>query len=135
MAGVIDFGRPKKVQLKSMRRLFSLATVICFSVWILPLGNFIKLSEEKTACGGNRAFHMCSMMTPKVHPVGDSQKVTFTSTSGVEKTQKSAAAGGNDFFSAASFAGTPDLISKFSESDLIFPSKVFYFSIDPVPKV
>lgn len=118
-----------------MKRLFSFVTVVCFSAWLLPLGNFIKPSQEKTACGGDRAFHMCSMMAPaQIDDNSSAGKVSFTSASGVEKTQKSPASAGNDLFAAASLARTPDLISKLSEARLIFPSKTFYFSIDPVPK-
>ncbi len=33
---------------------------MCFILWILPLGFFIKPAQEKTACGGQRAVCMCS---------------------------------------------------------------------------
>lgn len=43
-----------------MRRLTSLLAVMLFFIWILPLGAFIKPSQEKFACGGQRAICLCS---------------------------------------------------------------------------
>ncbi len=78
-----------------MFKLVSSVTILAMFCWVLPLGSFIKPSQEATACGGNRAFHMCSMMGGKAKtPV--SGKVSFTSASSVEKTAKSSASSGND---------------------------------------
>jgi hypothetical protein len=79
-----------------MFKSFSLFVAAAMTAWVLPLGSFIKPSQEATACGGKRAMHMCSMMsgkTAKEAPKG----IAFTSASSVEKTAKSSASGGDDF--------------------------------------
>ncbi len=43
-----------------MRFLISLLTTVLFLIWILPLGIFIKPSQEKIACNGQRAICLCS---------------------------------------------------------------------------
>lgn len=42
-----------------MKQLISLLTALMLFIWILPLGVFIKPSQEKSACGGLRAVCMC----------------------------------------------------------------------------
>ncbi|HXV19319.1 MAG TPA: hypothetical protein VD883_04500 [Candidatus Omnitrophota bacterium] len=51
-----------------MFKSVSLFLTIALFAWLMPLGAFIKKTEEKTACGGKRAFHMCSMMQGKADP-------------------------------------------------------------------
>jgi len=48
-----------------MRRFFALLTVILFFIWLLPLGIFIKPSQEKIVCDGQRAICMCHAFIPK----------------------------------------------------------------------
>ena len=43
-----------------MQRAVSSFVVILFLTWILPLGYFIKPSQEKISCDGQRAICMCS---------------------------------------------------------------------------
>jgi len=62
----------------------------------MPLGAFIKPSQEDLACGGKRAFHMCCMMKGQVRPEGV-VKIIFSGTASVEKNARSSAAGGDDF--------------------------------------
>ena len=86
-----------------MRRLFSLCTTVCLFSWLLPLGAFIKPSQEKTACDGQRPFHMCSMPAGKAMPDrGFSSKIGFSDASDVNARAKSSASAGNDFSSPAS---------------------------------
>ena len=77
-------------------RFFSFFVLICLFVWLLPLGAFIKPSQEKIACDGHRAFHMCCMMLGKVNP-NPSSKISFTTASDFGHGAKSSAAGGDDF--------------------------------------
>ena len=46
-------------------RLIYFIICIVFIAWLLPLGVFIKPSEEQIACGGQRAICMCHMQTAK----------------------------------------------------------------------
>jgi hypothetical protein len=68
----------------------------------MPLGVFIKPSQEKMACDGKRAFHMCSMMTPEAAAhAAKSNRISFTSqASGLEKHAKAQGAGGDEFLAA-----------------------------------
>ncbi len=43
-----------------MKHFVSFFTIIVFFLWLLPLGVFIKASQEKIACGGKRAICLCS---------------------------------------------------------------------------
>lgn len=79
-----------------MKRLASSLSALAIFVWILPLGAFIKPSQEKTACGGNRAFHMCSMGMGKLS-ADSSSKASFKNVTAAERHAKSSAAGENDF--------------------------------------
>jgi hypothetical protein len=45
-----------------LTRLISSITVIGVLFWLLPLGAWIKPSQENKACNGQRAFHMCTQM-------------------------------------------------------------------------
>jgi hypothetical protein len=80
-----------------MRKVVSLFITLAVLVWLMPLGAFIKPSEEKSACGGKRAFHMCSMMQAKADP-NPSTTPVFQSASGFEHQAKSQASGGGNEF-------------------------------------
>ncbi len=73
--------------MKRITALFSLVTVI---LWLMPLGAFIKPSQEKTACDGKRAFHMCSMMAQTSEK---SDTVSITVPSGAGSGARSAVSG------------------------------------------
>lgn len=79
-----------------MFRPLTLFVTAALMAWLLPLGAFINASQQKTACGGKRAFHMCSMMSSSA-PSPDDGTVKFTGAHPVEKTAKSSASGGDDF--------------------------------------
>lgn len=52
-----------------MHKIIGSLTALLFFIWILPLGVFIKPSQEKKICGGQRAICMCShMMTKQTAP-------------------------------------------------------------------
>jgi hypothetical protein len=69
------------------KKLISSITVLLFFIWILPLGSYIKPSQEKIACNGQRAICMCSHMTAKMaHAV---EGKTIQSGSGETQKQES----------------------------------------------
>jgi hypothetical protein len=45
-----------------MKRVLTIVLLAAFIFWILPLGFFIKPSQEKIACDGQRAICMCHVM-------------------------------------------------------------------------
>ena len=48
-----------------MPRLISALVLLIFFIWILPLGVFIKPSQEEKACNGQRAICLCSHLIAK----------------------------------------------------------------------
>ena len=48
-----------------MKRLIVSFLLAGFILWILPLGFFIKPSQQNLACDGQRAMCMCHIMIPK----------------------------------------------------------------------
>ncbi len=104
----------------------------------MPLGNFIKPSQEKTACGGGRAFHMCSMGMTKIHTEdrNTSPKIAFADAAGVEKAPKVSSSGsGEDLFLLDLTKKQLLLKSRYDLSD-IFPRYCDFFpSIEAVPKI
>lgn len=45
-----------------MSRLTSIIIIICFSVWLFPLGAYIQPAEEAKVCNGRRAICLCTQM-------------------------------------------------------------------------
>ncbi|OGX26431.1 MAG: hypothetical protein A2787_06935 [Omnitrophica WOR_2 bacterium RIFCSPHIGHO2_01_FULL_48_9] len=43
-----------------MLRWISALILLCFSIWLIPLGAFIAPSREVKVCGGQRAICLCS---------------------------------------------------------------------------
>lgn len=119
-----------------VKKAVALFSAISIFAWILPLGNFIKPSQEKTACGGGRAMHMCTMGMSNMHKVPAPEKFTFSDASGVEKTNKSAGgSSGNDVMPMIERVRTETKDSKLMELSLIFPRQLFFSVPSPVPKV
>lgn len=75
----------------SLIRITALCAAAALLLWVLPLGVFIKPSQEKTACGGKRAFHMCSSMSVAAAPAATSDVLAYAQTaSDLLKTSKAA---------------------------------------------
>lgn len=51
-----------------MHRLFTSFVIAIFTLWILPLGAFIKPYQEALICGGKRAICLCSHKSVKSSP-------------------------------------------------------------------
>jgi hypothetical protein len=118
-----------------MKRVGSSIVVFCVFVWLLPLGAFIKPTQEKKACDGRRAFHMCSMMSGKTSAEPSSEKVSISNSSGFNENAQSQGSGGNEFL-IASFPQWPLLRSQKSSVlvQRVFQAVVFTPS-DPPPKI
>jgi hypothetical protein len=109
---------------------------VCFCVWLLPLGAFIKGSMEKIACNGQRAFHMCThMMNGNDASENAPSKVTTFNQSPQQNTAKSSASVGIDFLLL-------DLAHRFQDKTdffyLLIPyfySQSYYPSIDYPPEI
>ncbi len=123
------------VIINRMFRLSSYVALTCFCLWILPLGVFIKPSQEGTACGGKRAFHMCSMEMGKARPTESSQKISFTNASGSGQQGKSSTGtSGDDFVIVNQGRSSLEDNLRHYDFSLLFAYSYFRDSIDPPPK-
>lgn len=126
-----------------VKNIVGFLTVISFFLWIQPLGAFIKPSAEATACGGNRAFHMCSTQFALGPQAGLSkattQKTFFSSgsTVSVDKTNGSGSGSGSSgsHMTVVSPVQLPNMqIRRTLTTNFALPGQDFFFSPDPVPK-
>lgn len=119
-----------------MRKTVAVFSVFALFLWILPLGSFIKPSQEKTACGGSRAFHMCTMGMGQAKKGPGPQKISFTNASGAEKTDRSpSSSGGNDFINGDVLKNTEVRSSKTREFEITLPRQSFFLTPEPIPKL
>ncbi len=111
-----------------MRRIVSLIIIVIFLIWLFPLGVFIKPTDEKKVCGGQRAICLC-----KGKP-GTPQKLAFSHPPSNEK--ETAPSGGSHHYLAASDHRNNSLIStKLIDYSSSLYSLTFCKSIEHVPKV
>ena len=116
-----------------MRYLVSILTAMMFFIWILPLGVFIKLSQERTVCDGQRAMCMCHAMVIKEKSNG-SGKPILVHNSGSNKEAASSGGGVNQFLAYLTINSMNDQISKHFESPEHFSSLLLVRNIEHVPK-
>lgn len=103
----------------------------------MPLGVFIKPSQEKMACDGKRAFHMCSMMSSDAAAhVDKSGRVAFANqASGLEKHAKAQSAGGDEFLPAVEVHENSLSGSFLSDQEFLTPDFSYILRIDRPPQV
>ena len=117
-----------------MQRLVTLLIVGLFFIWILPLGVFIKPSQEKIACDGQRAICLCHMQVAKAHSSGHSDKPMLAHNNGSNKEAASSGGGANQFLACAILNGVNERISRYFGSPQHIPSLLLVRNIDHVPK-
>lgn len=117
-----------------MKRITASFLFIAVVLWLMPLGAFIKPSQEKTACDGKRAFHMCSMMGK----VQTEERTAFSAQNNGSGAAKNMSSSGDDYlinFLAELFVlekklFRPKLVFSFSESpsrNIFIPPKLSIF--------
>jgi hypothetical protein len=117
-----------------MKRFISLLSALTIFVWIMPLGAFIKPSQEKTACGGHRAFHMCSMgQAPPSNPESSS-KACFKNNGQTHRQAQSSASGENDFVIARDVESLMEDFRRHGSYPPFFAYRFFRDLMDPPPK-
>jgi len=115
-----------------MKRWLASFLVIGFILWIMPLGYFIKPSQEKLACDGQRAMCMCCMMKPKVSDKAMEAGINLKVASSSNK--ESSSGGGNYFTSARSTVALNALSSSIFENKFLSYKNPFLASFEYVPK-
>jgi len=115
-----------------MFRIFSTIILLAFFIWILPLGAFIKISQEGRICGGQRAICLCSVNF-HVKP-SKSLKPVLTNVGQVSK--ESSSGGANREFSIEKYFLTTTLRQeRFTRASFIPAATFFIKFIEHVPKV
>jgi len=115
-----------------MRRLISSLTLVLFFVWILPLGIFIRPSDAKRFCDGQRAVCLCAHLIAKQR--SSSAKIVTAKNTGAQKEASSSGGGGNHYL-AAGKSGMPGAsLSRYFEETSSLYSLAVPRSIEHVPK-
>jgi len=83
-----------------MLRLRNIFILAAFVLWILPLGVFIKASDEKKVCAGKRAICLCTKVVKA--QTNEGKKIVLAHPAGFPK-ENSAPGGNASHFLAASF--------------------------------
>ncbi len=107
---------------------------ILFFIWILPLGFFIKPSQEKMACNGQRAICLCTHTKAKVknNPIaGFGLKA-----SSEHNKEANASSGGAGHYYVAHQLSIMDIFNKypFTQTTLLVARNPFLNSIEHIPK-
>jgi len=101
-------------------------------LWLLPLGAFIKPSQERIACDGKRPFHMCQMMAGKAERPTTS-KIAISNNSSTGHEAKSSASGGDDLILLVHGKNSPLNISRFLRCSSVSDYTYFKDLITPPP--
>ncbi len=115
-----------------MSRLLCITVVSFFILWLLPLGIFIKPSQEKLACDGQRAVCLCTHVQAKAKA---NSIEGYGLKAGSESKEANASSGaGHYFMNAYAFANENIRMSRFEAQEFIAYRNPFLKSIEHIPK-
>jgi len=107
-------------------------TLLLFLIWILPLGVFIRPSDAKKFCDGQRPVCLCpKLLAKKKSP---QVKLVAAQHAGVEKEASSPSGGGHYYLAAGKSGISGPLLSKYFQETSSLYSFVVPRSIEHVPK-
>ncbi len=115
-----------------MKKLLPSFLLVSFILWILPLGYFIKPSQEKTACDGQRAMCMCHAMVPKVSSKAMEHGIMLKAGASANKENSSA---GNYFISAKSAVVLNLHAASIFKNQYLCYKNPFLAALEYVPKI
>jgi len=116
-----------------MSKLTTSLLLTSFILWILPLGIFIKPSQEKFACDGQRAMCMCRVM---MHKSSDKVITGIVLKVGTSTNKENSSGGASNYFMSAKQIIVPNL-----KSTLFFKNQKLYYinpclnALEYVPKI
>jgi hypothetical protein len=114
-----------------MKRLLASLLLLGFILWVLPLGYFIKPSQEKSICDGQRGLCMCHVFIPKSVEKALDHGFNWRSAPAPNKENNSA---GNYFISGKlAIAANPSLFLNVHQFDFSYQNP-YLAAFDPVPK-
>ena len=116
----------------NMSRIFSILTLLAFFLWIIPLGVFIKASQEGKFCGGQRAICLCSVNFQTKQ--AKNLKPMLANAGQVSKESNSSGGSNREFFTAKFFLNTSYIQQTFCLLDFYPTAALFIKSIEHVPK-
>ncbi len=117
-----------------MRKIVLSITALLFLIWILPLGIFIKPSQEKLACNGQRAICLCSHLMAK-QLAKTTGKPIYKGGGTTEQKEHSAPGGSSHYFSVAQKKNQINKhFSFYHQQQSCLYSLLVARSIDHVPK-
>jgi hypothetical protein len=117
-----------------MKPLVGFLTVVLFFIWLLPLGIFIKPSQEKVACDGQRAICMCSVHFAHKSPSNPLGGIATANPNANKEAPSNGGGAGNYFESGLSVLSvTHSSILPDFQVELI-PSLQFINPIEHVPR-
>ena len=117
-----------------MKRLLASFLVISFILWILPLGIFIKPSQQKLACDGQRAICMCHAFIPKSSDKAMEAGLVLKAGASTNK-ENSSGGGGNYFVSAKSTIVSRLQLASLFENEYLCYKSPFLAALEYVPKI
>src|SRR5208283_4955065 len=112
-----------------MRETVGGLTAVVFFIWLLPLGIFIKPSQEKVACDGQRAICMCHAFVPKAADKATEPGITLRAGASSNKENPSA---GNYFVSAKPAVILNAHLTSFFQNQLFPYKSPFLVSLEQV---
>ena len=115
-----------------MKRWLALFLLTSFILWILPLGCFIKPSQEKMACDGQRAMCMCSVMMG--HKAVD-KAMAGISLKAASPSKENSSSAGNYFVQAKSIIALNLPSASLFENQSLAYKNPFLASLEYVPKI
>ncbi len=116
-----------------MHRFVSSIVLILFFVWILPLGVFIKPSQEKLACDGLRLICMCSNITKST--AKNNAKIIYKGSGSVQKEPSSAGGSSQQFLLTFNKNRNDQHVSFYDQEYSHLYSLLVTRPIEHVPKV
>jgi hypothetical protein len=116
-----------------MKKLLAALIVISFILWILPLGYFIKPSQEKLVCDGQRAICMCYMVGHKSPDKAMEPGIALKAGSSSNK-ENSSGGGANYFISTKPIVALNLQFASFFKDQYLCYKNPFLTSLEPVPK-
>ena len=117
-----------------MRKAVLSITGLLFFIWILPVGIFIKPSQEKIACNGQRAICLCSHLMAK-QEAKNVGKTIYKGSGSSQKEQNGSGGSSNQFIAAQKKDQVNRQISLYHQQQSSFYSLLVVRSIEHVPKV
>jgi hypothetical protein len=115
-----------------MIRIIASFLILSFIFWILPLGFFIKPSQQKLACDGQRAICMCHAFVPKMNDKAMEAGLVIKSAPGPNNENPSS--GGSYFISAKPVLALNLKFPSFFENQYFCYKNPFLAPLDNVPK-